>query len=227
MRVQMRTDPEFILASWSKPMAIERARDLSQKIEEGTVALEILVQRAVLQVLLDGEFLQEQAASEKMISYVSALSKHHGIPCDLADVIRIHDECITVFKDLLTEKIQKRESAPEPMRSQKRTVLLLNSGVIGAVCSRLRQLPVEAAAATEREWIELCVLTMLGTQSRLTIKPMEQQLFPFILAKPGLTKIKTDRHIADLMSAWTSLGWITSEEVQIAPEPMDDIDDEE
>jgi hypothetical protein len=227
MHFQSSRDPEFILAPWSKPMAIERARDLSQKIEGGTVALEILVQQAVLQVLLDGEFLQEQAASERMVGYVYALGKHHGIPCDLADVVRIHDACITEFKDLLTEKIQKREPAPEPTRSQKHTVLLLNSGVIGAVCARLRQIPEDAMTATEREWIELCVLTMLGTQSRLTIKPMEQQLLTFILAKPGLTKIKTDRHIAELIGAWTSLGWITSEELQIAPEPADDIDEEE
>lgn len=220
-------DPEFILAPWSKTTAIERARALSRRIEEGDVSLPILVQRSVLQVLLEGEFLQEQAASERMISCVGALSRYYGIPSDLADVVRIHDECIAQFRDLLTEKVQKRESTPEPVRQRKQTVIALNSGVLPAVCDHLKQLPNEAAASTDREWIELCVLTVLGNNHRVCIKPMEQELQQFILSKPGITRIKTERCIAELISTWTSLGWITSEESQITPKPADNIDDDE
>ncbi len=221
MNVNTRPDSEFVLAPWSKPTAIERAMALTQQIERGEVTLEIIVQRSVLQALFEGEFLQKQALSEVMIDYIGALSRHHGIPSDLADVVRIHDACMTQFRDLLTENITAKTHVPQ----QKQTILMLNSGVIGAVYARLKQIPEDSAAATEREWVELCVLTMLGTQSRLTIKPMEQQLLTFILAKRGMTKIKTDTHIAMLISTWKALKWITCEDLLVTPVTSDDIDD--
>ncbi len=223
MNVNTRPDPEFVLAPWSKPRAIEHAVALTQQIERGEVTLEIIVQRSILQALFEGEFLQNQALSERMICYIGALSRHHGIPSDLADVVRIHDECIVHYRDLLTQKADVRISTVQKA-PRKKTIIYLNSGISPALCERVQQLPKEGALATDEQWIEICMLTLLGNTKRLTIKPRDAELMQCILARPGMNKMKIDRTISRLIETWTSLNWIDKQEVAKEAEP-DDIDE--
>ncbi len=223
MNVNIRPDSEFVLAPWSKPRAIERAVALTQQIERGDVTLEVIVQRSVLQALFEGEFLQKEAPSESMIDYVSALSRHHGIPSDLADVVRIHDECISHYRDLLSERAAVCISAVQNT-PQKKTIIYVNSGITPVLCERVKQLPEEGALATDEQWIELCMLTLLANNKQLTIKPRDTELMQFILARPGMNRVKIDRTISQLLEAWTSLNWIDKREVATEVQP-DDIDD--